>query len=75
MPSYQDLISGKVMVSQMRNVELDDLLGRDPVVLDRAACSSGSAAASYASSSSRKARSAAATLISDASRLAGCSSR
>lgn len=33
-PSYQDLISGKVTVSQVRNVELDDLLGRDPVLLD-----------------------------------------
>ena len=33
-PSYDDLISGKVTVSQIRNVELDDLLGRDPVTLD-----------------------------------------
>lgn len=33
-PSYDDLISGKITVSQIRNVELDDLLGRDPVVLD-----------------------------------------
>jgi FlaA1/EpsC-like NDP-sugar epimerase len=33
-PSYQDLVSGKVTVSQVRNVELDDLLGRDPVLLD-----------------------------------------
>lgn len=33
-PSYDDLISGKVTVSQIRRVELDDLLGRDPVVLD-----------------------------------------
>ena len=33
-PSYQDLISGKVTVSQVRNIELDDLLGRDPVLLD-----------------------------------------
>lgn len=33
-PSYDDLISGKVTVSQIRNVELDDLLGRDPVMLD-----------------------------------------
>ncbi len=33
-PSYQDLMSGKVTVSQVRNVELDDLLGRDPVLLD-----------------------------------------
>ena len=35
-PSYEDLISGKVTVSQIRTVELDDLLGRDPVVLDNA---------------------------------------
>ena len=33
-PSVDDLMSGKVTVSQIRNVELDDLLGRDPVVLD-----------------------------------------
>ena len=33
-PSYDDLVSGKVTVSQLRQVELDDLLGRDPVVLD-----------------------------------------
>ena len=35
-PSYDDLVSGKVTVSQIRHVELDDLLGRDPVVLDAA---------------------------------------
>ncbi len=35
-PSYSDLVSGKVSVSQLRNVELDDLLGRDPVQLDEA---------------------------------------
>ena len=35
-PSYADLVSGKVSVSQLRNVELDDLLGRDPVQLDEA---------------------------------------
>lgn len=33
-PSYDDLVSGKITVSQIRNVELDDLLGRDPVALD-----------------------------------------
>jgi len=33
-PSTEDLISGKVQVSAIRQVELDDLLGRDPVVLD-----------------------------------------
>jgi FlaA1/EpsC-like NDP-sugar epimerase len=35
-PSYADLVSGKVSVSALRNVELDDLLGRDPVQLDDA---------------------------------------
>ena len=35
-PSFDDLISGKVGVSQLRAIELDDLLGRDPVVLDDA---------------------------------------
>ena len=35
-PSFDDLMSGKVAVSQLRAVELDDLLGRDPVVLDDA---------------------------------------
>jgi FlaA1/EpsC-like NDP-sugar epimerase len=35
-PSFDDLISGKVSVSELRAVELDDLLGRDPVVLDDA---------------------------------------
>ncbi|WP_394808982.1 polysaccharide biosynthesis protein [Nitrosomonas sp.] len=33
-PSYADLISGKTTVSQIRDIELDDLLGRAPVVLD-----------------------------------------
>jgi FlaA1/EpsC-like NDP-sugar epimerase len=33
-PSFDDLMSGKVAVSQLRPVELDDLLGRDPVMLD-----------------------------------------
>jgi FlaA1/EpsC-like NDP-sugar epimerase len=33
-PSYEDLVSGNVTVSQLRRVELDDLLGRDPVTLD-----------------------------------------
>ena len=35
-PSFDDLLSGKVSVSQLRAVELDDLLGRDPVQLDDA---------------------------------------
>ena len=33
-PAIDDLVSGKVTVSQIRSVELDDLLGRDPVALD-----------------------------------------
>jgi FlaA1/EpsC-like NDP-sugar epimerase len=33
-PSFDDLVSGKVTVSSIRQVELDDLLGRDPVQLD-----------------------------------------
>lgn len=35
-PSFDDLASGRVTVSQIRQVELDDLLGRDPVMLDDA---------------------------------------
>jgi len=35
-PSFNDLMSGKVTFSQVRAVELDDLLGRDPVTLDDA---------------------------------------
>jgi FlaA1/EpsC-like NDP-sugar epimerase len=35
-PSFDDLMSGRVAVSQLRAIELDDLLGRDPVVLDDA---------------------------------------
>jgi FlaA1/EpsC-like NDP-sugar epimerase len=35
-PSYEDLISGRYPLSMLRNVEADDLLGRDPVKLDNA---------------------------------------
>lgn len=35
-PAFDDLLSGRVSVSQLRAVELDDLLGRDPVQLDDA---------------------------------------
>ena len=35
-PSLTDIVSGKVSVSALRRVELDDLLGRDPVQLDDA---------------------------------------
>jgi FlaA1/EpsC-like NDP-sugar epimerase len=33
-PALSDIVSGKVSVSALRPVELDDLLGRDPVKLD-----------------------------------------
>jgi FlaA1/EpsC-like NDP-sugar epimerase len=35
-PAFDDLVSGRVQVSAIRQVELDDLLGRDPVQLDEA---------------------------------------
>jgi len=35
-PSFDDLMSGNVEVSALRPIELDDLLGRDPVSLDEA---------------------------------------
>lgn len=35
-PGFNDLISGRIAISQIRKVELDDLLGRDPVHLDTA---------------------------------------
>ena len=35
-PSFDDLMSGKVNVAQIRNVEVEDLLGREPVKLDDA---------------------------------------
>ncbi|MGD9787025.1 MAG: polysaccharide biosynthesis protein [Sulfuricellaceae bacterium] len=35
-PALDDLVSGRVTVSQLRNIEVEDLLGRDPVVLDDA---------------------------------------
>jgi FlaA1/EpsC-like NDP-sugar epimerase len=35
-PAIADIVSGKVSVSSLRAVELDDLLGRDPVHLDDA---------------------------------------
>jgi FlaA1/EpsC-like NDP-sugar epimerase len=33
-PAFDDLMSGKVSVSQIRRVDVEDLLGRDPVRLD-----------------------------------------
>ncbi|MGH8851271.1 MAG: polysaccharide biosynthesis protein [Casimicrobiaceae bacterium] len=38
-PSYDDLISGRSQLTTIRHVELDDLLARDPVVLDSAGLS------------------------------------
>ncbi|CAH1387343.1 Capsular polysaccharide biosynthesis protein CapD [Candidatus Nitrotoga sp. M5] len=35
-PSFDDLLSGRIAISQLRAVELEDLLGRDPVQLDTA---------------------------------------
>ena len=35
-PAIADIVSGKVSVSALRSVELDDLLGRNPVQLDEA---------------------------------------
>lgn len=34
LPPLQDLVSGRVSVRDLRNVEIDDLLGREPVQLD-----------------------------------------
>jgi FlaA1/EpsC-like NDP-sugar epimerase len=36
-PAISDIVSGRVNVSELRAIELDDLLGRDPVELDDAA--------------------------------------
>lgn len=38
-PSIEDLLAGRVAISQIRPVELEDLLGRDPVELDSSALS------------------------------------
>lgn len=35
-PALEDLLSGKVAISQVRRIELEDLLGRDQVALDDA---------------------------------------
>ncbi len=35
LPSIGELIDGTLTISQIKNVEIDDLLGRKPVVLDR----------------------------------------
>jgi len=36
LPEVDDLMSGRVAISQMRPVEIEDLLGRDPVQIDTA---------------------------------------
>ena len=36
MPSYDDLLAGRLSVSSIRQVELEDLLGREAVSLDDA---------------------------------------
>jgi len=33
-PAFDDLVSGRVSISEIRQVEIEDLLGRDPVKLD-----------------------------------------
>jgi FlaA1/EpsC-like NDP-sugar epimerase len=34
MPMIDDLIQGKVTMNEIRNVEVEDLLGRDPIKMD-----------------------------------------
>ena len=38
-PAFEDLVSGRVALSSLRKIELDDLLGRDPVKLDESGLS------------------------------------
>jgi FlaA1/EpsC-like NDP-sugar epimerase len=38
-PPLEDLVAGRVTVSNLRRIELDDLLGRDPVQLDNSGLS------------------------------------
>ncbi len=35
LPTIKDFISGKLQIQQIRNVQVEDLLGRDPIQLDR----------------------------------------
>ena len=35
LPKLQSLVSGKVSINEIREVQIEDLLGREPVVLDR----------------------------------------
>jgi len=41
LPPFQDLVSGKVGVNELRNVTIDDLLGREKVTLDWEAINNG----------------------------------
>ncbi len=34
LPGFYDIITGKISISNIRDIEMDDLLGRDPVSLD-----------------------------------------
>jgi FlaA1/EpsC-like NDP-sugar epimerase len=34
LPRFQDLVSGRISVSELRAISIEDLLGREPVVLD-----------------------------------------
>jgi len=36
LPSIGEMIDGTLTISQIKNVEIEDLLGRDPIMLDRA---------------------------------------
>ena len=67
MPSLEQLASGKVKVSQLRPLAIEDLLGRDPVKLetenirsilhDRSVLVTGAGGASGANSAARSRRS------------------
>lgn len=39
MPMIEDLVTGKISVSQIRDVEVEDLLGREPIELDMSSIS------------------------------------
>jgi FlaA1/EpsC-like NDP-sugar epimerase len=43
LPCMQDLVDGRVSIEALRDVSIEDLLGRDPVRLDREAISAASA--------------------------------
>ena len=38
-PMIEDLVTGKISVNQIRDVQVEDLLGRDPVELDMSSIS------------------------------------